>query len=411
MRKILFYLIAFVYLSSEVSAAVLIDTSYKPGNTRRLLYYAIPDNYDATKKYPLVVGLHPCMGAEGTGKTYRNSLTPLADSLQVIIACPDNSGSVFGDEKLITAVADSARFAYNIDTTAMFLTGMSCNGEYTLNHGLKKFYPFAGIFPWVPWVNSKSQIQNYLINSDMPTVLAVGTNDENYSILMSLYDSLKAEGANVNLVLALKVGHQQNFPEFGNTMITCIRYLTSPKIISLSKIDDFQLLNTDAPKEVSVNVSTSGSKLLKVNVILNSDNQIENPIVTYDAILGKATFNIIPKTNRSGPVKVIVEACEIDGPAIAQSVFNLKINKPTASPIIEASSNKLFVSPNPANGYITLESQNPVTEFEIYDLSGKQVLKGNCVERKATINVSVLPRGNYFIVATASNETARFCLE
>jgi len=207
MKKIFFYLFAFVLIGSEVSGAVKIDTSFVASNAKHKLYYSIPDNYDAAKKYPLVVGLHYC---GGTAISYRNSLTPLADSLQVIIVCPDNSTAVIPDNQLdiITAAADTARAIYSIDTTAMFLTGMSCNGEVTLRQGLKKFYPFTGIFPWVPWVQSRNQFNNYLINSDMPTVLAVGTNDDNFAVLMSLYDSLREEGANINLVLARRCQYQ-----------------------------------------------------------------------------------------------------------------------------------------------------------------------------------------------------------
>jgi hypothetical protein len=232
--------------------------------------------------------------------------------LQVIIACPDNSSNVIPDDHLdiVTAAADSARIAYSIDTTAMYLTGMSCNGEFTLRQGLMKYYPFAGIFPWVPWIQSRNQFSKYLIGSDMPTVLAEGTYDDNYGVIMFLYDSLRAHGANVNLVLVPKVGHTEDFDQFGNTMITCMRYLTSPNTIILSKIDDIKLINTDPAREITVDVSTTGSKELKFNVITGNDYTIENPVVSYDATLGKATFNITPQKGKFGSVKVIFEVSE-----------------------------------------------------------------------------------------------------
>jgi poly(3-hydroxybutyrate) depolymerase len=124
-------LIAFIFICGNLSAATKINTTFLAGTVKHSLFYSIPDNYNPAKKYPLIVGLHYC---GGSGNMYRNSLNPLADSLQVIIACPDNSSNVIPDDHLdiVTAAADSARIAYSIDTTAMYLTGMSCNGEFTL---------------------------------------------------------------------------------------------------------------------------------------------------------------------------------------------------------------------------------------------------------------------------------------
>ena len=410
MKKIVLLLFLVTIIGNGLFAAVKIDTSFVASNKTHLLYYSIPDNYDASKKYPLIVGLHYC---GGTAKSYRNSLTPLADSLQAIIVCPDNSANVIpdGQTDIVTAAADSARSSYSIDTTKMYLTGMSCNGEFTLRQGLNKFYSFAGIFPWVPWVSSRNQISVYTIGSDMPTVLAVGTVDPNFGVLMSLYDSLKAEGANINLVLALKIGHQEVFNQFGNTMITCMRYLTSPKTISVGKIEDITLLNTDPAKELSVAISTTGSKELQVNVIVSNDNIVENPTVSFNSTTGKATFSITPKAGKNGTIKVIVEASEKDGPAIGQSVFNVNVDKNTSSSTIEGTPKKLIVSPIPAKNYIKLESQYAITEYKIFNTSGKQLLKGNCPDNKTTIDVSALSKGNYFVVASNINEPVHFCLE
>jgi hypothetical protein len=411
MKKILFILIALAFVGSEVAAAVKIDTAFVASNRRHLLFYSIPDNYDASKKYPLVVGLHYC---GGTAKSYRNSLTPLADSLQAIIVCPDNSSSQIPDSQtdIVTAAADSARKAFSIDTTAMFLTGMSCNGEFTLRQGLKKFYPFTGIFPWVPWIQSKNQFKtNYLIKSDMPTVLAVGNYDDNFAVLMSLYDSLRAEGANINLVLALGVGHSEIFNTFGVTMIKCVRYLMSPKTISMSRIEDIQMVNTDPGKEVSVDITNAGNKELQVKIISSFDHITAISDFVYNAASGKVTFKITPKAGKYGNVKVIVEANEKDGSALGQSVFNVKVEKPTASSSIGAATNKLMVSPNLANRFITLESQTTIHDYAIFDLSGKRLLDGNIAGKKGVIDISGLQKGNYLITTPAIAEATKFCVE
>jgi hypothetical protein len=110
-------------------------------------------------------------------------------------------------------------------------------------------------------------------------------------------------------------------------------------------------------------------------------------------------------------VKVIVEANEKDGSALGQSVFNVKVEKPTASSSIGAATNKLMVSPNPANCYITLESQNTIHDYAIFDLSGKRLLDGNIAGKKGVIDISGLKKGNYLITTPAIAEATKFCVE
>jgi hypothetical protein len=274
-----------------------------------------------------------------------------------------------------------------------------------------KFYPFAGIFPWVPWIQAVNQFNNYLINSDMPTVLAVGTVDTNYGVLMSLYDSLKAEGANINLVLAVGIGHVEDFSEFGNTMVTCMKYLTSPKTITASKIDNVVMLNSDQAKEITFDISNPDAKELQFKTISRTVNSFTLSPVSYNSSTGKATFTITPVAGKSGSAKVIVEVSEKNGAAITQTVFNLKVDKNTASSSVGAIKDRLIVSPNPANDYITIECKNRITGFEIFNFTGKKVLAGDVSESKARIDVSSLPKGNYFLITSEGYEPVRFCLQ
>ncbi|HPR30513.1 MAG TPA: T9SS type A sorting domain-containing protein [Prolixibacteraceae bacterium] len=312
---------------------------------------------------------------------------------------------------IVTAAADSARAAYNIDTTAMFLTGMSCNGEFTLRQGLLRFYPFAGIFPWVPWISAKKEFNKYLIESDMPTVLSVGTFDDNFWLLMDLFDSLKAEGADINLVLAPKIGHVEIFPEFGSTMIKCVQYLTTPDIISLSPVEKISLVNDEPARDILIDISTTGSEELCVSVMANSDLFIEVPVVVYDPANGKATVSITPRAGKKGKAKVIVEAYEKEGGAIAQTVFNLEVVKPSSSVFPEAESTRLLVLPNPANQYITIQSTTPIGAYQIFDLNGRLVHNGIELGTHAEVNVQSLPKGKYILTTKATSSPVKFSLK
>ena len=70
----------------------------------------------------------------------------------------------------------------------------------------------------------------------------------------------------------------------------------------------------------------------------------------------------------------------------------------------------LRLHPNPAHTTLTVESDSPVREITIYDLTGKTMMTvGNCPS-PATVNVVSLPRGIYLLRAVTEEgvKTARF---
>ncbi len=70
----------------------------------------------------------------------------------------------------------------------------------------------------------------------------------------------------------------------------------------------------------------------------------------------------------------------------------------------------LTLHPNPAHTTLTVESDSPVREITIYDLTGKTMMTvGNCPS-PATVNVVSLPRGIYLLRAVTEEgaQTARF---
>jgi predicted peptidase len=137
------------------TASVLTDSAMVVNNTSHKILFCIPDDYDPNNTYPLVIGIHYC---GGSASEYRNALVSLTDSLGVIIACPDYFSNQVpdGDTNMFKILVDTASSIYNINSDEIFLTGMSCNGDYSLRQGLNKVYPFKGIFPWAPWVSTSS---------------------------------------------------------------------------------------------------------------------------------------------------------------------------------------------------------------------------------------------------------------
>ena len=77
---------------------------------------------------------------------------------------------------------------------------------------------------------------------------------------------------------------------------------------------------------------------------------------------------------------------------------------------VSTTTGNLTLHPNPAHTILTVESDSPVREITIYDLTGKTMMTvGNCPS-PATVNVVSLPRGIYLLRAVTEEgaQTARF---
>jgi subtilisin family serine protease len=77
---------------------------------------------------------------------------------------------------------------------------------------------------------------------------------------------------------------------------------------------------------------------------------------------------------------------------------------------VSTTTGNLTLHPNPAHTTLTVESDSPVREITIYDLTGKTMMTvGNCPS-PATVNVVSLPRGIYLLRAVTEEgaQTARF---
>lgn len=60
------------------------------------------------------------------------------------------------------------------------------------------------------------------------------------------------------------------------------------------------------------------------------------------------------------------------------------------------------IFPNPANNFINLEGIQPQTSFEIYDLTGKIITKGN-LENSQKIDIQSIKQGVYFLMVESRN--------
>lgn len=389
----------------SASAFEKVNKQMKENGKTYNLHYSIPDDYDSTKIYPLVIGMHYC---GGTSIQYRTSLGGLSDSLRMIVVCPDNQSQVIPESELnmlITAI-DSSRVFYPIDTTQVYITGMSCNGEYITRHALNNFYPFKGIFPWDAWITSTNP-KTYNFDCKIPVVISVGSDDTNYKTLVSFYDSLKAHGSNVDLLIMPNVGHSL-FPTFSDEMISCIYYLNGTPDFSFEPIGNIELPNNDSIL-IDVAVNNPGNKSLKFFASVNNKNLVTKTEIVPGDVKDHFSVKVVPNQKNKGKLIVTLRAFDEVNKEMVQgfSIIEIKAT-PASSDLFRPTEFKIY--PVPVSDYIHFTCNEPNLSIDIMDLSGRAMLNFENVDTRNGIHISSLPNGFYYLSAkgNCTNETIKF---
>lgn len=387
-----------------VKAAVTVDTSLVADNVEYKLLINIPDDYDAAQQYPLVICLQPCNNAPV--EDFSNGLKPITDSLKMIVATPGvlkYSNGWLGDAQwgIITASIDSAIALYNIDTTSIYLNGMSCNGYYSLRQGAKKMYPFKGIFPYAPYMSSVNPGEVNL-NTDMPITIAVGTKDEySYNPILNLYDSLKNHGAKVNLVLIPGITHTFYFPDFGNEMIHSLLYLNDTNSISIeysgSPLSDMNIMDNDGEQELVFKVYNEENKELTLKSLSSNIALIPDPDITYSPADSTVTLRFTPQSGKAGKAILVLEAHEQGGTAMEQLTFKVNVTKHVVGVNDYNQSGSFGIYPNPVTDNLTIQTTQTGNFVEIIDLTGKVLFSDRMQSNTISIDVKNYKKGIYFI--------------
>lgn len=400
MKKV-FHLLASLLLITTLSvkASVDADTTIIVNGTEHGLSVTIPSDYDPLISYPLIIGLHYC---GGSSDEYRDALRPLCDSLNIIIACPGNSGQQMSDPDFILASIDTAKSNYTIDTTQVFLTGMSCNGVSVLQMGLNSIYPFKGIFPWVPYFSSFTNA-TFNLDSEMPIVISVGTDDSNYGAILRLYDSLASHEASVDLVLVQGIGHILAFSEFSNEMTRCMWYLNDTNAIIIESVADFSMINTDPAVEIKVPVTNIAGRALHFRTLSSANHVISPAEVSMNETNDTATFMIDPVDNQVGRVFIVLEGTEEGGTGIEQMVFHIAVQGVPVSMQTEESTKGIEVYPIPASSQLFLKCQETEVSVQVINMEGKTVLKKDPFNTSSALDISSLPEGVYLLAARNAN--------
>jgi phospholipase/carboxylesterase len=121
-----------------------------PAGTRGAFSLYVPEYYDATRSWPLVVALH---GGSGNGGAFLWSWLREARTRGFILIAPTARGTTWSlmepeiDGPNIGRMAEGVAGRWNVDTTKRLLTGMSDGGTFTYVLGVKADCPFTHLAP------------------------------------------------------------------------------------------------------------------------------------------------------------------------------------------------------------------------------------------------------------------------
>lgn len=123
------------------SGTTVIDSIYSSGQYRSYRLY-IPAVYSNSVSVPLILNLHGYTSNAYQQQVYSNFM-PIADTANFLIAYPQGTVDIYGnpywnagtvstwivnDTLFLNQLIDSLKAAYNIDTTRIYMTGMSNGG-------------------------------------------------------------------------------------------------------------------------------------------------------------------------------------------------------------------------------------------------------------------------------------------
>jgi hypothetical protein len=397
-------LLTFIY-SISVKASVFVDKTMVYSGTTYDLNYCLPSDFNESNQYPLIVAMHYC---GGTAKEYRNMLKELCDSLQMIVVCPDNKSQQIPENRLqmlVTAI-DSSKIFYPIDETKVYLTGMSCNGEFITRHGLENFYPFKGIFPWDPWITTTNP-KTYNFDSKMPIVISVGSDDPNYKTIIAFYDSLKAHQAIVNLQIVPNTGHVL-FPGFSNQMINCIYYLNGTPDFSFEPINKIEVTNNDSVY-IDVFVNNPGNKELSYSCTFSTKYQVSKIEIIPGDTKNNFKLKFVPNNTRKGNLILTIKAFDKVNKEMTQVLSYVEVKEaPVSSNLVKQNSFSIY--PVPVTDIIHFTCKEQCLSINISDVNGKEMINFENFDIRNGIQIQSLPKGLYYLKANGSitAETIKF---
>ena len=305
MKKILPTFLLFVivpfFANTQTTGSFQLNINFPQAdyNETRTLYFYVPENYDPSISYKMIVGFRG--GPNTNAGQFRDQLQPLSDSLDAIILCPENAAHFWNEEgrtKLLFQYSlDTAMAMYNIDPDFIYLTGLSYGGRHAVIVATDTddgpIPKLRGVIPFAAGAEADLQPNYDSIDEFAPACICIGLQDSNdfINVANNLHNAIQNNGGASMLNEIPGVGHTVAFPTFPAEMMECFNFIESQ--YEPSAASDFLENNFF---EISPN-PTNAPAILKYSLPQKSD--IAEFIIS--GIYGK-TLQIINVENKEGEI-------------------------------------------------------------------------------------------------------------
>ncbi len=185
------------------------------------------------------------------------------------------------DTAFTSALLDSARIWYNIDTEKTYVMGFSWGGRTAYTYGLNRPSVFGGYLPIGAAITNTNEVNVTLQNNSVgkPVYILHGGSDSPNTRFYPIRTALINSGAIVNSLLQNGVGHTIDFANRDAILTTAYNWIDSINCanitVSSKSVDEIQLDIVTFPNPIN--------KKGGLNLVLNSNyNEQKGEILIFD---------------------------------------------------------------------------------------------------------------------------------
>ncbi|MBP9151671.1 MAG: T9SS type A sorting domain-containing protein [Flavobacteriales bacterium] len=251
------------------------------------IYFHVPSTYNSSVPSKMILGFHG-LGNPDNSNDIRNYLSPLGDSLNAVIVCPnpylqDQPRS----EVVLNLAYDSVMAWFNIDTNQVYITGYSAGSDVAAQYFFSEpSHKMKGLIWHSPGFFFNPDLSN---PQDIPPVcLCTGTADFT-SFLQTAALNNSLDGASFPYLYNQIPGvdHTMEYPTFTQEMLECINFIdaNTPNV----GIDEWQ----GDPVSIYPNPLTEGADPILTGLEGNVSISVFD--VSGKMVWGKKLYNVSGK--------------------------------------------------------------------------------------------------------------------
>lgn len=189
------------------------------------IYLHVPETYEAGVASRLIIGFHG-LGDPNNSQQIRQYLTPVGDSINAIVMCPDPYLQDQPRSEAVLHIAyDSVMTWYDIDPEQVYITGYSAGSDVAARYVFgDPQYPMKGLIWHSPGFFFSPDLSDP--QSIPPVCLCSGSQDFT-SIFQTnlLNNNLNGSGIPYLYISMPGVGHTMDYPALVPTMRQCIDFI------------------------------------------------------------------------------------------------------------------------------------------------------------------------------------------